>query len=220
MPTEDVVRSDWLTPVEMGGRTYVDVRELHHPETTEEHRQRGRTAAHCTLLALGAMPPELLPDHRNRQEKSREGRGSTFDLSEDQMLGDVAPIVLATFDGVACLGMFGLLGIRHNGPRERVRCRIFQGETRLVDAGAHSEWAVRFSDLMEFVALRRFRLVGGGALVVDQVSAAVYHQQNGTDSDARLRAFSAEMERRGNRRNPYRAEDRQGWGLFSLGGGA
>lgn len=208
-----------VLPFTMGDQLYLDTREFHGPDTTPEQQQRGRSAGWYTRWSMASVPRELWCDLSTRRARSREGRGGTFDLTEEETLGDLEPLFFATFQGEKCLNAFGLYAIQltEDGSGYSIRCRVIPGAMQV--RHDYQAWASAFSDLMEFLAGYEFLLTDSKSLMVSQVDAVCTAGGDATNADKRAAAFKVETARRSELTvTSYRAEDRSGWSLVGVSG--
>lgn len=198
-----------LVPFEFQGRQYIDVRSL-DPGIPSQAALK-ILAVGKRYHALSTLPPEMLCTGIRPRGNVDPVRGAFSDLSIKEYLGEILPILLASFDGDVCVDFFELNAITieppFGSPRSAsISCRLFPGFLDLIhdddgdpdDDATHLPWAEAAMDLGEFCADQEFDLLGGGKLDVRAIIASNNYVTDGTvtHADVRARLVVEESDRR------------------------
>lgn len=190
-----------LGPVRFQGRSFVDIRSL--PRAS---RDRARSVVHQVVAV--APPRELLCEQDGRRRAGATGdglgRAATFDLSYEEMLGDVSPIEIVEWDGKRVGAVFVLFNIRILRERQeglRVACRLAPCFADLVreddrEDATHLPNAVACADAFEWIVEQEFALEDGTTLDIVRCETSLHREGNRTLGDIRARLFREEMQRR------------------------
>ena len=184
-----------FSPVTMNGLVYREARTLSEMERI--------SSATLQTRAIAAAPAELHCNTPDRTDFSRQGRGSVFDLTYKEMLGDHPPLNFATFDGDECVDAFGFYAIKslvNDRTGIQVSARAFPAFLNLIKSRDHTAYAEAVADFYGFMADTTFQMVDGRTFEVFTVVTVNHFLTVGTegrtDADVRVQACVEEVQRR------------------------